>query len=116
MATVTFDKATRLYPGATKPAVDQLNERITQRKQQATQVATEVYWHAPNLSKQRVVGTRDTTVLPTDNDFYRDRYQIVQNNFPDVIRLGEGRDVADVPHPLSPARPSTSPGAISAAG
>ncbi len=68
---------------------------------QATQVATEVYWHAPNLSKQRVVGTRDTTVLPTDNDFYRDRYQIVQNNFPEIIRVGEGRDVADVPHPLS---------------
>jgi hypothetical protein len=32
---------------------------------QATQVATEVYWRAPNLSKQRVIGTRDTTVLPT---------------------------------------------------
>lgn len=68
---------------------------------QATQVATEVYWRAPNLSKQRVVGMRDTTVLPTDNDFYRDRYQIVQNNFPELIRVGEGRDVADVPHPLS---------------
>ncbi|WP_418957798.1 ABC transporter ATP-binding protein [Streptomyces tritici] len=28
MATVTFDKATRLYPGATKPAVDQLDIEI----------------------------------------------------------------------------------------
>src|SRR5918911_1271940 len=28
MATVTFDKATRLYPGATKPAVDQLDLAI----------------------------------------------------------------------------------------
>ncbi|MGZ8379540.1 MAG: hypothetical protein ACXW0Z_20125 [Gemmatirosa sp.] len=70
---------------------------------QATQVATEVYWRAPNLSKQRVVGTRDTTVLPTDNSFYRDRFGIVQNNFPNVIRVGEGRDVADVPHPLAPS-------------
>jgi hypothetical protein len=70
---------------------------------QATQVATEVYWRAPNESKQRVVGLRDTTVLPTDNDFYRDRYGIVQNNFPDVIRIGGGRDVADVPHPLAAA-------------
>jgi hypothetical protein len=69
---------------------------------QATQVATEVYWRAPNLSKQRVVGTRDTTVLPTDNSFYRDRFGIVQNNFPNVIRVGDGRDVADVPHPLAP--------------
>ena len=81
----------------------QVGEGLTDppRVIQATQVATEVYWHAPNLSKQRVVGTRDTTVLPTDNDFYRDRYQIVQNNFPEIIRVGEGRDVADVPHPLS---------------
>jgi hypothetical protein len=70
---------------------------------QASQVATEVYWRAPNLSKQRVVGTRDTTVLPTDNSFYRDRFGIVQNNFPNVIRVGEGRDVADVPHPLAPS-------------
>ncbi|MDF1504935.1 hypothetical protein [Roseisolibacter sp. H3M3-2] len=69
---------------------------------QATQVATEVYWRAPNLSKQRVIGTRDTTVLPTDNSFYRDRFGIVQNNFPNVIRVGDGRDVADVPHPLGP--------------
>jgi hypothetical protein len=70
---------------------------------QATQVATEVYWKAPNLSKQRVIGSRDTTVLPTDNSFYRDRFGIVQNNFPNVIRVGEGRDVADVPHPLAPS-------------
>ena len=28
MATVTFDKATRLYPGSTKPAVDQLDLHI----------------------------------------------------------------------------------------
>src|ERR671929_5738 len=28
MATVTFDKATRLYPGSTKPAVDQLDLAI----------------------------------------------------------------------------------------
>ncbi len=28
MATVTFDKATRIYPGATKPAVDQLDLEI----------------------------------------------------------------------------------------
>ena len=70
---------------------------------QATQVATEVYWRAPNLSKQRVIGTRDTTVLPTDNQFYLDRFGIVQNNFPNVIRVGGGRDVADVPHPLAPS-------------
>jgi hypothetical protein len=70
---------------------------------QASQVVTEVSWQAPGTVKQRVVGVRDTTLLPTDNQFYRDRFGIVINNFPAVIRLGEGRDVADVPHPLSPA-------------
>lgn len=70
---------------------------------QASQVATEVAWRAPGIVKQRVVGARDTTLLPTDNQFYRDRFGIVVNNFPSVIRLGEGRDVADVPHPLSAA-------------
>ena len=81
----------------------QVGEGFTEppRIVQATEVAVEVYWRAPNLSKQRVVGRRDTTLLPTDNDFYRDRYGIVQNNFPDVIRIGDGRDVRDVPHPLS---------------
>lgn len=69
---------------------------------QASQVVTEVSWRAPGTVKQRVVGARDTTLLPTDNQFYRDRFGIVVNNFPSVIRLGEGRDVADVPHPLSP--------------
>jgi hypothetical protein len=81
----------------------QLGDFIPPRVVQATQVATQVYWHAPNQVKQIVVGERDTTVLPTDNQFYRDRFGVVQNEFPDVIRLGEGRDVADVPHPLSAA-------------
>jgi hypothetical protein len=81
----------------------QVGEGFTEppRVIQATQVATEVYWRAPDQSKQVVVGQRDTTLLPTDNDFYRDRYGIVQNNFPSVIRLGNATDVADVPHPLS---------------
>ncbi|AHG91403.1 hypothetical protein J421_3866 [Gemmatirosa kalamazoonensis] len=79
----------------------QLGDIEIPRVIQATQVATQVYWKAPNISKQIVVGERDTTLLPTDNAFYRDRYGVVQNNFPDVIRVGEGRDVADVPHPLS---------------
>jgi hypothetical protein len=80
----------------------QLGDIELPRVIQARQVATEVYWKAPNISRQVVVGVRDTTLLPTDNEFYRDRYGVVQNNFPDVIRVGEGRDVADVPHPLSP--------------
>jgi hypothetical protein len=67
----------------------------------ADELALEVYWRAPNLSKQRIVGRRDTLLLPTDINYHRDHLGIVQNNFPSVIRLGDGDEVRDVPHPLS---------------
>ena len=67
------------------------------------ELAVEVYWRAPNQSKQRIIGRRDTLLLPTDIDYHRDHLAIVQNNFPGIIRLGDGDEVRDVPHPLSPA-------------
>jgi hypothetical protein len=67
----------------------------------ADELAVEVYWRAPNQSKQRVIGRRDTLLLPTDIVYHRDHLAIVQNNFPAVIRLGDGDEVRDVPHPLS---------------
>src|SRR3954463_10586928 len=67
----------------------------------ADELALEVYWHAPNLSKQRIIGRRDTLLLPTDIAYHRDHLGIVQNNFPDFIRIGDGDEVRDVPHPLS---------------
>src|SRR6266542_3412671 len=69
----------------------------------ADELALEIYWHAPDLSKQRIVGRRDTLLLPTDINYHRDHLGIVQNNFPSIIRIGEGDEVRDVPHPLSPA-------------
>jgi len=69
----------------------------------ADQLALEVYWRAPNFSKQIIEGRRDTLLLPTDIVYHRDHLGIVQNNFPDAIRLGEGDEVRDVRHPLSPA-------------
>src|SRR5436309_10007252 len=69
----------------------------------ADELALEVYWRAPNLSKQRIIGRRDTLLLPTDIAYHRDHLGIVQNNFPDFIRIGEGDEVRDVPHPLSAA-------------
>jgi hypothetical protein len=70
----------------------------------ADELVDEVYWRAPNLSKQRIVGRRDTLLLPTDIRYHMDHLGIVQNNFPNIIRIGDGGDeVADVPHPLSPA-------------
>ncbi|MBA3405949.1 MAG: hypothetical protein H0U13_14920, partial [Gemmatimonadaceae bacterium] len=67
----------------------------------ADELALEVYWSAPNLSKQRIAGRRDTLLLPTDINYHRDHLGIVQNNFPNIIRLGDGDEVQDVPHPLS---------------
>lgn len=67
------------------------------------ELAVEVYWRAPNQSKQLIVGRRDTLLLPTDIAYHRDHLAIVQNNFPSVIRVGDGDEVLDVPHPLSVA-------------
>ena len=67
----------------------------------ADELALEVYWRAPNYSKQWILGRRDTLLLPTDINYHRDHLGIVQNNFPDIIRLGDGDEVQDVAHPLS---------------
>ena len=67
----------------------------------ADELAVRVYWLAPDMSKQLVLGRRDTLLLPANVGYYSDRYGIVQNNFPDRIRMGDGNDVRDVPHPLS---------------
>ncbi len=71
----------------------------------ADQLELEVYWKAPGLSKQRIIGWRDKAELPTDIVYHRDHLGIVQNNFGAAIRVGEGDEVRDVPHPLAPAGP-----------
>ncbi len=71
------------------------------RVMKTDELAVEVYWRAPDQSKQRIVGRRDTLLLPTDIQYHRDHLAIIQNNFPSVIRLGDGDEVRDVPHPLS---------------
>ena len=69
----------------------------------ADELQVEVYWRAPNESKQRILGWRDGAFLPTDISYHRDHLGIVTNNFGDLIRIGEGDEVRDVPHPLSAA-------------
>src|SRR4051812_47125370 len=69
----------------------------------ADQLEVEVYWQAPNHSKQVILGWRDGRFLPTDINYHRDHLGIVTNNFGNVIRIGEGDEVRDVVHPLSPA-------------
>src|SRR6266852_1824368 len=71
----------------------------------ADQLALEVYWKAPGLSKQRIVGWRGRAELPTDISYPRDHLGIIQNNFGAAMRLGEGDEVRDVPHPLAPVGP-----------
>jgi len=81
----------------------QVGEGLTEppRLVKADQLELEVYWKAPDLSKQRIVGWRDRADVPNDMVYHRDHLGIVQNNFGPLIRLGEGDEVRDVPHPIS---------------
>jgi len=72
----------------------------------ADQLELEVYWRAPDRSKQIIIGWRNHPYLPTDINYHRDHLGIAMNNFADRIRLGEGDEVRDVPHPLSPGAPA----------
>jgi len=67
----------------------------------ADELDVAVYWRAPDWSKQVILGWRDGTFLPTDISYHRDHLGIVTNNFGEQIRIGEGDEVRDVPHPLS---------------
>ena len=68
----------------------------------ADELQLEVYWRAPGLSKQRILGWRDGTWLPTDINYHRDHLGVVTNNYGNLIRIGDGDEVRDVLHPLSP--------------
>jgi hypothetical protein len=82
----------------------QVGEGLTEppRLVKADQLEVEVYWRAPDRSKQIILGWRDGTFLPTDITYHRDHLGIVTNNFGDLIRIGEGDEVRDAVHPLSP--------------
>jgi hypothetical protein len=87
----------------------QVGEGLTEppRLVKADELRVEVYWRAPDRSKQVILGWRDGAFLPTDINYHRDHLGIVTNNFGDVIRIGEGDEVRDVPHPLSPGAPTS---------
>ncbi len=72
----------------------------------ADELDVEVYWRAPGLHKQVILGWRDGRWLPTDISYHRDHLGIVTNNFGDRIRIGEGDEVKDVVHPLAPDGPA----------
>lgn len=66
------------------------------------QVALDVYWQAPNTTKQWIVGQRDEKVLPTSIRYHLDHLTVVQDDFGDFIRLGDGDEVEAVVHPVGP--------------
>ncbi len=109
-AAVEADSALRSYRTRAHGFVfflAQVGEGLTEppRLVKADELDVEVYWQAPNRSKQVVLGWRDGAFLPTDIQYHRDHLGIVTNNFGDVIRIGEGDEVRDAIHPLSRAGP-----------
>ncbi len=72
----------------------------------ADQIALEVYWRRPNLTKQRIVGMRDRDVLPNRMHYHLDHLTVVQDEFADRIYVGEGDEVRGAPHPAAPGSDS----------
>jgi hypothetical protein len=72
----------------------------------ADQVALDVYWQAPRSTKQVIVGRRDQQLLPTDIAYHLDHLTVVQDDFGDAMRMGDGDEVEDVPHPAAPGSQS----------
>lgn len=70
------------------------------------QIALEVYWGAPSHTKQRIVGLRDAKKLPNNIHYHLDHLTVVQNEFDDRIRMGDGDEVRDVLHPAAPGADS----------
>ncbi len=67
----------------------------------ADELNVQVYWHAPDVGKQRIVSWRSQPYLPIEVNYHRDHLGIVMNNFGPRIRIGEGDEVRDAVHPLS---------------
>jgi hypothetical protein len=66
------------------------------------QIALDLYWKSPDRTKQRIVGLRDVSRLPNKMYYHLDHLTVVQNGFGDVIKIGDGDEVRDVPHPAAP--------------
>jgi hypothetical protein len=72
----------------------------------ADQIAMQVMWQAPSLTRQHIAGLRDQKFLPTDIRYHLDHLTVVQDDFGDLIRMGDGDEVASVTHPVAPAAES----------
>jgi len=68
----------------------------------ADQIALEVMWQAPRQTRQHIVGLRDQMMLPTNIRYHLDHLTVVQDDFGDNIRMGDGDEVEEVLHPAAP--------------
>jgi len=68
----------------------------------ADQLAAEVYWRTPGMSKQVITAWRDRRYLPTDIAYHRDHLTMVVGNLADRITVGGGDEVRGVLHPFAP--------------
>ncbi len=68
----------------------------------ADQIALDVFWRSPDQTRQRIVGMRDEEVLPTNIRYHLDHLTVVQDDFQDLIRMGDGDEVGAVLHPAAP--------------
>ncbi|SVC62310.1 uncharacterized protein METZ01_LOCUS315164, partial [marine metagenome] len=67
----------------------------------ADQVALDIYWSAPNKTRQVIIGQRDEKMLPTNIQYHLDHLTVVQDNFGDSFYLGGGDEIRGLAHPLS---------------
>ncbi len=67
----------------------------------ADQVALDVFWSAPDNTKQIIVGQRDEKILPTNIQYHLDHLTVIQDDFGSSFYLGGGDEIAGVVHPLS---------------
>ncbi len=72
----------------------------------ADQVALDLFWKAPDSTRQVIVGQRDQKLLPTDIRYHIDHLTVVQDDYGDRIRVGDGDEVAAVLHPVGPGSES----------
>lgn len=102
---VTVDSALTSYQARALGNVYFFVDRADSAQQvlvKGDQVALDLYWRAPNETQQWIVGRRDERVLPTTIRYHLDHLTVVQDDFGDFIRLGDGDEVEAVVHPVAP--------------
>lgn len=68
----------------------------------ADQIALDIRWQTPDRALQTIVGRRHEQRLPGEIRYHLDHLSLVLDNFGDRIRMGDGDEVRDAPHPAAP--------------